>query len=77
LIHRTLPSCHGGAFLVARLFLASRAHNTSVVTFVIVAGSVGRLWLALLPAMLSALILPAFEIVLFGHLKFSDGSGMR
>jgi hypothetical protein len=30
-----------------------------------------------LPAMLSALILPAFEIVLFGHLQFTDGSGMR
>jgi len=55
------------AVLVARLFLASLAHNALVVS----AGSGGRLRHALLSTVLAALILPTFEIVLFRHRLFS------
>jgi hypothetical protein len=55
------------AVLVARLFLASLAHNALVVS----AGSGGRLRHPLLSTVLAALILPTFEIVLFGHRLFS------
>ena len=58
-----LPRNVERAFLVARLFLASLvAHNT-----LIRARPLSRLRHALLSAMLSALILLAFEIILFRH----------
>ncbi len=61
------------AVLVARLFLASLAHNTLVVR----AGRVGRFRHTLLPTVLAALILPTFEIVLFRHGLFSLTHAMR
>jgi len=61
------------AVLVARLFLASLAHNALIVR----AGTVGRHRHALLPTVLAALILPTFEIVLFGHRLFSLTHAMR
>jgi len=55
------------ALLVARLFLASLAHDALIVR----AGAVGRLRHTLLPTVLAALILLTFEIVLFRHRLFS------
>jgi hypothetical protein len=55
-----------GAFLVARLFLSAFIANNALVRGRPLRG----LWHTLLPAMLSALILHAFEIVFFRHLLF-------
>jgi hypothetical protein len=66
-----LPAHMLCAFLVARLLLAALVADDSLIGARIGPWPLGRLWHALLPAMLAALILRTFQIVFFRHALFS------